>query len=329
MQGVEKALFVWLLLLLTLWAEPLRAWSEAGHHIIGVMAFELLTAEEQQRLLARIEQHPRFPQDFRPPESVREEGALQRWRVGRLAFWPDIARNQPEFHRSTWHYELGATLILGSENDVRVPTAPGTLPTTATLDTQELYIAQAVDLCRRVAADPQAPVPDRALALSWLGHLVADAHQPCHAGSLYAAGIFPDGDRGANGIPVKQGYNLHYLWDALLGNRFDAGDTRRRIDEITRDSELAAWGRGAVESPDGLEPQTWLTESRQQALVAVYTPLVRETVTTASRGLTTQLTEIDLPADYLRQAGRVAQQRASQAAYRLAAVWREALTPRD
>ena len=26
----------------------------------------------------------------------------------------------------------------------------------------------------------------------------ADAHQPCHAGSLYAESVFPEGDRGAN-----------------------------------------------------------------------------------------------------------------------------------
>lgn len=42
----------------------------------------------------------------------------------------------------------------------------------------------------------------RAIALCLIGQLVADIHQPCHAGSLYMEGVFAesDGDRGAIGV---------------------------------------------------------------------------------------------------------------------------------
>lgn len=76
--------------------------------------------------------------------------------------------------------------------------------------------------------------------MCWLSHLVADSHQPCHAGSLYVEKVFPEGDRGANSIPVKQGSNMHALWDGLLGQNYNASDIRRRIVEIKKEAVVLA-----------------------------------------------------------------------------------------
>lgn len=64
-----------------------------------------------------------------------------------------------------------------------------------------------------------SPVGDhqKLLALKYVVHLVADAHQPLHAG--YAA------DKGGNTYQVQafgKGTNLHALWDTILVKRIDA-----------------------------------------------------------------------------------------------------------
>lgn len=301
------------------------AWSEGGHHLIAAVAFSLLSDKEKSELLNVLKQHPRFAEDFVPPEKLPNEEEEVRWLVGRSGYWADVARSLPEYNRSTWHYELGPSLVIGSKENLVVPERPGPLPLDATLKTQELHIAQALELCRKVLSDKSQPAADRAVALCWIGHLVADSHQPCHAGSLYMEGVFneSDGDRGANRIITKQKKNMHALWDQLLGPEFTLQGTRRRYAEIVTNQELTAIGEQALAK--GFDPQIWLEESRQLATEHVYTPVVIESLNVVARGLVDKPEVLELSEDYLKNAGRVAQIRAAEAGYRLAGVWKECL----
>jgi hypothetical protein len=182
---MSKLLRVFLVLFLAFPPQAVHAWSEGGHHLIAAIAFSLLTDQEQAELLAVLKQHPRFAEDFVPPENLANDEERTRWLVGRAGYWPDVARRQPKYHQSTWHYELGPTIVLGNADGIEIPQRPGSLPLDATLETQDLYLSQAVELCRKVLSDKSQPAGDRAIALCWIGHLVADSHQPCHAGSLY------------------------------------------------------------------------------------------------------------------------------------------------
>jgi len=153
---------------------------------------------------------------------------------------------------------------------------------------------------------------------------IADAHQPCHAGSLYVAELFPDGDRGANSIPTKQRGNLHALWDSLLGPKFDAGDIQRRAIEIRADSVTWAAAEQATVAKDGLNPQAWLEESQQFGRSHVYTEKVLSVVEVA-RQAKQKLEKLDLHQNYLKAAGQAARKRAAFAAFRLAAILRGGL----
>lgn len=297
-----------------------RAWWESGHHVIAVLAFELMDEPARQEALTILAAHPRFAEDFTPPEGL-DVSEHDRWRIGTAGYWPDIARQLDEFNRPTWHYQLGATLTIGTSADLNVPDPPGPLPDDASLQTQELYIVQAIALCRRVLADRNAPAPERALALCWIAHLVGDAHQPCHAGSLYAVNLFPEGDRGANSIPTRQTENLHALWDSLLGQTYDPADVRRRVASLREDEDLMRQAAAAAKRRRGLEPKRWLAESRRFGVAAVYTGEVLAAVTATSRGLTGELEPVDLSEEYLQRAGRIARIRAAHAAHRLASVW--------
>jgi hypothetical protein len=287
------------------------------------MAFDLLTKEEQSKFLEVLSKHPRLNDDFIPPKGLPNEQEEQRWKVGRVGYWPDVARSQPKYNRPTWHYELGASLVVGESDKLTVPNFPGPLPEAATLETQELYASQAIELCSRTLGDKASTPIDRALALCWIGHLVADVHQPCHAGSLYMEAIFTesDGDRGANRILTKQGRNMHALWDGLLGREFNLADTRRRIVEITGDRELVQSAASVAVSSD--DPSVWLAESREDAIKHVYTSDVldklRDSVGTKKED------PINLDEAYLKSAGRVSQKRALEAAYRLRDRWRSGL----
>jgi hypothetical protein len=307
-------------LVTVLLARTCDAWWEGGHHLIAVMAYELLSESEQNELQTILQSHPRFAEDFVTPMNVMGREEEQLWRIGRATYWPDVARSQPKFTRPNWHYQLGATLKVGDQ--INVPAAPGPFPQTATLDTENLHIAQAVELCRKVLRDKTAVSSDRALAICWLGHLVGDAHQPCHSGSLYFAGVFPDGDRGANLIPTKQQENLHFLWDALLGPQFDAGDVSRRARTIAADQQLWTDAKKAAQQERGLNPLTWLAESSEYGRSHVYAPEVLSAVEMAAR-TSQKLEMLDLSEAYLKAAGEVARIRVAFAAHRLAAILRE------
>jgi hypothetical protein len=315
-----RRFLLWIAVVLT--TVPAYGWSESGHHLVALLAFDHLSADEQKQLLELLAAHPRYVEDFTPPPKVRDS---DRFRVGTAGYWPDIAREQPEYNRPNWHYQLGATLTMGDPAKYVVHETPGPCPANATLETRNLHIAQAVELCRRVMADKNAPTRDRAIALCWLAHLVGDAHQPCHAGSMYVAGLFPEGDRGANSIPTKQKNNMHALWDGLLGGRYDEGVMNRRVKWIDGKPDYEGLGKEVMARSNTLDPLTWLTESRAHSVQVAYTPEVLGPVKAAMESPLTELLPIHFSKAYLKRAGNLAQHRAAEAGYRLAAVWREGL----
>jgi hypothetical protein len=297
---------------------PIFAWSEAGHFLIALMAYDHLGQKDQQRVVEILKHHPRFVEDFKAPS---KENDPQRWQIGHMGYWADQARKQPKYNRPNWHYEIGSSVIIGNKSKMRIPTMNAELPRDANLNTPSLHLTQAIELCKRVLKSPKSLPEDKAIALCWIAHLVADAHQPCHAGSLYMEKVFEheSGDRGGNSIQTKQKKDLHALWDQLLGER-NSGSTKRRMQEIMHDSECQQAAALAVQKHNGLETQTWLAESRALAMDHVYTPPVIASLSVVARGLAEKNEPVDLPIEYLKNAGRIAQIRAAEGSIRLAKI---------
>ncbi|HUP79197.1 MAG TPA: hypothetical protein VM260_11640 [Pirellula sp.] len=118
---------------------------------------------------------------------------------------------------------------------------------------------------------------------------------------------------------------MHALRDQLLGDSFTLNGTRKRIVEITTDCELVAKGNRAVTVSNGLDPLTWLLESRAAAISHVYTAEVVDSLKLVAQGVTAKPETIELSEAYLKNAGRVAQIRAIEASRRLAETWRVAI----
>ena len=160
----SRVLAVFLAFLLTV--QPAMAWSECGHHIIAVLAYDLMKPADQLRVLELLKHHPRFADDFKTPANSTTPEQTAHWYIGRAGYWPDVARSQPEFNRPNWHYQLGSSLTIGQ--NVKVPETPGPLPPGADLETKDLHIAQAIQLCRETlrsssSADPGLDVSVRGI----------------------------------------------------------------------------------------------------------------------------------------------------------------------
>jgi S1/P1 Nuclease len=68
----------------------------------------------------------------------------------------------------------------------------------------------------KTETDPQR----KAIALSWLFHLVGDIHQPLHSIQIFTTD-YPNGDRGGNEICVRptqtsDAMPLHIFWDRVI-----------------------------------------------------------------------------------------------------------------
>ena len=227
-------------------AEPL-AWGRAGHEVVGAIA-ELRLGPKAHSL-------------------VRELAAGVPLSDPAIATWADEVRDA---RTGPWHYvniPFSATSY-----DPRRDCPRGACAVAAVKRFSDVLAASS-DLAARQEA------------LRWIVHLVADLHQPLHAGDGW--------DRGGNDFPVrlrrrKQPTNFHHVWDTevvnpLLRHRDPAalaGELNRRI--AARDA--ARWAAD-------LDPASWAMESSREAR-ALYAELGRQPQ---------DRTILQLPGDYLER----------------------------
>lgn len=283
------------LLLALGWARPSSAWTKAGHMEIAAFAYDALPRATRAELVALLRKHPRFQQDFAPQLPAQLSGEEEaRWIFSWAAVWPDLARGQPEFDRSNWHY-VNLPITVKDGAPVSCQEARAQFPASHRKVQAELArrhpersakaaepgwltpigpdeIRPALAWASRTLRERSLPEAQRALALSWLLHLVGDAHQPLHAVALFTAGRFELGDRGGNEIVVQGQGPLHRVWDALLGDDSESamsyGAVSATADRWRRAPELASL---AAEARRQLDVESWLDEDCALARSAVYT----------------------------------------------------------
>jgi len=162
---------------------PAQAWGPLGHQVVAALAQEHLTpvaAAEVERLLAA--DHTRALADIANwPDQIQDDPAQQ-------SLWQRTRRlHYINFHDRACDYQPprdcrdGLCVVAGLQH----------------------YVA--------VLGDPAQSLAARREALKFVVHLVADVHQPLHAG-------YRD-DRGGNTWQVQmggKGSNLHRVWDSGL-----------------------------------------------------------------------------------------------------------------
>ena len=209
------------------------AWGNDGHRLVGQAAFELLD-EAARRQVIELLGDP-SPQEL--PQKISD-----------ACNWPDAIRDQADWE---WTSPLHYVNIPrhASEYDRERDCPEGRCVTEGLLHFASQLTWADLDAERRWQA------------FAFVCHLVADMHQPLHAG-------FRD-DRGGNTVNVEyqgQQWNLHQFWDSVLVHE-------RLENENCLAGRLEKAGRAeAALEFDVLHPKAWTEQSHTIALEHAYPP---------------------------------------------------------
>lgn len=191
------------ILLFLLSASPAAvAWSKDVHALVCAAAYQI-TSQAGRNLVDRVSQ------------GTWPEGCT----------WPDEVRYST--HKSTYQYHF-----------VNVPKSSGRMDVVMSKDcAAHDCVHQAVKRYAIYLIAPSTREQDRLDALRFVGHFVADLHQPLHAG--YAEDL--GGNRIVLRMPDGRDRNLHSIWDGYLPEQ--AGftgieDMQRLVDGLSDQDKL-------------------------------------------------------------------------------------------
>jgi hypothetical protein len=240
-------------------ATPPATWGANGHRVVATIAERHLLPVTRFRIRELIGPYP----------------------LAQVANWADSYRGTPEgAHTAPWHY---VNVRPGQE----YVDPPGDAPQN---------IIQAMRLQERILRDISHSRDERAMALKFLVHFIADIHQPLHAGLA--------SDRGGNLVRVQwfgDPTNLHTVWDTRLLEHQQLSYTEYvEFLDHAEPPEIAMWQASGY--------LVWMRES--QAL--------RDTVYALPAAQQGALP--DLRWDYVNAMTPIMEQRLLQAGIRLAAV---------
>lgn len=223
------------------------------------------------------------------------------------ARWPDDIRTKERAQdRGQWHYVNIPFKPDGQAAHIQVK--PAGIPNVLT----------ALALNREIAAtNPDAMT--KAIALTWLFHLVGDVHQPLHTSQLFSID-YPEGDQGGNRIcirtkPGNEPTDLHKFWDDVI-TRSERLTVLRKLATFLRNREEFA--KPQLTELATTDFEGWAKESFEAAIAVTY----RGTLTGAPKNHNKDCRGIAaapvLGLDYIATARRVADRRMNLAGYRLA-----------
>ena len=292
------------------------AWNDVGHMTIAEIAWQKLSPEDRAAVSAILKAHPSYTTYLTAdlPTGV----SADEWAFLRASTWPDWVRSSrpgdkqfkdatiTRYHHGPWHYiNLPFTL----EGAPPAATQPSTQPA------KDFDVVSAIDANRADLKSVTKTALDRAIALSWVEHLVGDVHQPLHATTLYSK-QYPEGDKGGNdqAILTASGVmNLHSLWDEMLGTMPNYRMVEFLADDISADPRCDPTKQRDYATHS--TPVTWASESHDDAVAFAYLEGRLKTVPMKESKSSDVPT---VPPMYLENARDVARVRVAMAGARLA-----------
>jgi hypothetical protein len=198
-----------------------EAWNAAGHRLVAAIAWQHLSPASREFVAQALGRHPDHARWVKKARSA-EPAAI----FAEAATWPDDIRNDPRFHDEGKNDPTPA--LPGFPDSARhknwhyVDVDDHGRPARGEVDRQ---IARLASVLRSTAKNDEI-----SYALPWLVHLVADIHQPLHAGRL--------DDEGGTTVEIENPFNkrlpfssLHIYWDDLPGPPWLRG---RRLEDKAR-----------------------------------------------------------------------------------------------
>jgi len=273
-----KRLFSWFVSLSSFLGlrKPSRGFNGTGHMTVANLAYKKLKPETKKRVNELLKLNPYYgrwqraiPNDVSPEERDRQTFMF-------ASVWADDIKRDKNYVSDRIDGGGGQDLAStpSDYSDMRMHkywhyvnypfSNDGTeLPPVVTPNLE----TQLNELRQVIASDVSEE--QKSYALTWLLHLVGDAHQPLHS-SARVSQAEKGGDMGGNKVfVIVNGRNskLHFLWDDLLGVEKRPARVQLLANALPpEDKELSA----------KLTAKDWLMESFQACREVVYTAPIGE-----------------------------------------------------
>lgn len=199
---------------------PAFAWDDAGHRLVGMIAWSRMKPATRTALQDVLRVHP--------------WGNIS---LAEACTCPD----HPHVH-DTWHW-------------TNIPFFDGVAPRPVRVPEHDCLWALRHNLA--LLKNPRVPGPERATALSWLGHLAGDVHQPLHVSSRYSPGGPEHGDKGGNAFMLDT-ISLHFFWDTAGGKFLQP----QPLEQLAQQMSAGATPAAARQ----LDGRVWVREGHQIVL---------------------------------------------------------------
>ena len=273
-----------------------HAWHKSGHWLVAYMTWELLDESDRRaELIEILKHHPHRDLFLRAncPDDVDSD----EWMFVQAANWPDwvarpvgkniTAEDAEEIVRTyshlNWHFVNLPIAYDKSLTDVDrekqfasllAPSADDTVAPRHALDALRVSLSE--------LQDEKTTAQQKAIALSWILHLVGDIHQPMHAATLIASRehfppdglLLPKGDQGGNLVGVQLGtgnssvISLHRLWDGHVPGELPYPQSRALALAWSR--EKSGDRSSDIADKHVNDPKEWILESHRLACEHAY-----------------------------------------------------------
>lgn len=244
-------------------AGPALAWNGAGHRLVATIAWDNLDNSTRQAATELLRTHP--DQDrwllksrYYPAESPDYVLFVE------ASTWADDIRRDPRFEGAGSSSTLPGFPDMERHGEWHYDNLPLQGKPHHSPDGQ---LTARIHSLTAQLGDRHLSSTQRAYALTWLLHLVADIHQPLHVVSRYNGE--GRGDEGGNGLAVRDNLNprhpntnLHAYWDDLPGPPWLRGKRLRQAATSLEETTMPVAVSGQAD--------TWRDESFRMARDYVY-----------------------------------------------------------
>ena len=286
---------------------PVRAWGCAGHHIVASIAKQHLSARALEATSELLESQPIDPNLARYCKDEAADPFVS------AATWADDVKKAEG--TGTWHYiDIPRSLTHGDLNPFCEPVGP-------LRDGSRTGCVLSAIRDQLGVLKNGSPI-DRARALRYIIHLVADLHQPLH--------VTDNNDRGGNCVPLHFGANsettnLHALWDSGILESFLV-EHRLTQDAFARQLDSRYGGSFQEWGTRNLDPDQWVWEVHEVGERITYGELrpripvetTNATVDCTAESAKVRALDIVIGKNYERAAMESIEPLLTQAGYRLA-----------